>query len=317
MNFKFTRNFITISTIILYFFSCAGKELRMTVQGASYCLSSKIHINTIVPTMEVASMQMNDLEMRNKFSPKSLRLAIAYGIFEDLKKFSKLNLNAKSSAESLRLEDKIFRTIQLMILDIDSTTSEYECYVDRFTEILTMMNEKEDDIVRNNTLYAIMAGAMAAIADGATSLSDSDKNANQAIILVGGLLVAYFSYKAFKPNITIEFKPKSTNLKEIWFNSPKSENYSTSLWFLLTKDLLKNELPIRDLLVKRWLENNFLGTEEERDFHINLFFGTGGVSTITHISNRKEMNNEVRSLVNLLKQDVKGLQIEFLNLKQE
>lgn len=317
MNIKFSKKIIAISTITVYFFSCAGRELRMTVQGASYCLSSKIHINTNVPTMEVASLQMNDVEMKKIFSPKSLRLAIAYGIFEDLKKFSKLNLNAKSSAESLRLEDKIYRTIQLMILDIDSTTSEYECYVDRFTEILTMMNEKEDDIVRNNTLYAIMAGAIAAIADGATSLSDSDKNANQAIILVGGLLVAYFSYKAFKPNITIEFKPKSTNLKEIWFNSPKSENYSTSLWFLLTKDLLKTELPIRDLLVKRWLENNFLGSEEERDFHINLFFGTGGVSTITHISNRKEMNNEVRSLVNLLKQDVKGLQIELLNLKQE
>jgi len=300
--------------LILNLVSCSGKEVRMTVQGASYCLSSKIHTKTPMPSLEKALEQMNDEELQKYFSPKSIRLAIAYGLFSDLKSYVKLIQSNKNKQEIDKIENKFYRTSQLMVMDIDSTTSEYNCYVDRFTEILTMMKEKEEDIVQSNTLYAIMSGAFAAILDGSTVY---DTGTNQLIILAGGLLVSYFSYRAFTPRVTIEFKPRSTNLKEIWFNTPTSENYSTSLWFILTQNLIKTELCIRDLLVKRWVENNFLGEESEREAYVDLFFGKGGVSTITHITNRREMNNEVRSMVNLLLQDVKGLQIEFINLKEK
>ncbi|MDX1957211.1 MAG: hypothetical protein SFU98_01495 [Leptospiraceae bacterium] len=301
----------TLLIIFLFFIQCSGREVRLTVQGASYCLSSKLHLQTESPTLEEATAMMADSELTTKFSPKSIRMAIAYGIFKDLKEFTRLAKGNKNSPELLKLETKIYKTLQAISLDIDSITSEYSCYVDRFTEIITMMKEKEDDIVQSNTLYAIMSGAIAAILDGSTVY---DTGFNQGIILTGGILVSYFSYRAFNPNITIEFKPKSTNLKEIWFNVETSSNYSKPMWFLMTKPLLKDELCIRDLLAKRWVENHFLGSEEEREYHINLFFGEGGVSTINHITNRREMNNEVRSLIFLLKQDLKGLQIEMENL---
>ncbi len=301
---------LKIIFFILFFFSC-NREIRMQVQGASYCLSQKLHLDNKVPSIEEATKIMEDNELNKVFSAKSIRLAIAYNIHDDLKLY--LRLNSKiNNLDLIRIENQIYRKITAMSLDVDSTTSEFSCYVDRFTEILAMMKEKEDDIVLSNTLYAILFGALAAFVDVATQ---EVSWVNKTAIMTGGLGVTYFSYKAFTPNVTIEFKPKSTNLKDIWFNPEYTENYSKPMWFIMTKPVLKNELPIRDLLVKRWIENNFLGENEERVKYVDLFFGKGGVSNISQITNRREMNNEVRSLVFLLKQDIKGFEIEFSRLR--
>lgn len=285
----------------------------MQVQGASYCLSQKLHLQSEVPNLEEANRIMEDKELTKVFSQKSIRLAIAYNFHNDLRLYLRLNPKInKNNLDIQKIENQIYRKIIAMSLDIDSTTSEFSCYVDRFTEILAMMKEKEDDIVLSNTLFAILFGAFAAFVDVATQ---EVTLINKSAILVGGVGVTYFSYKAFTPNVTIEFKPKSTNLKDIWFRPEYTENYSKPLWFIMTNPVLKNELPIRDLLVKRWIENNFLGEEKERNTYVDLFFGKGGVSSITQITNRREMNNEVRSLVFLLKQDIKGFEIEFSQLR--
>ncbi|HMY67252.1 MAG TPA: hypothetical protein PK453_14370, partial [Leptospiraceae bacterium] len=221
-----------------------------------------------------------------------------------------------TSSEQTALETKISKRLQLAQLDLNATASEIRCYVDRFTEIVAMMQEAEDDIVQSNTLYAIMSGAIAAILDGSTVY---DTAGNQKIILAGGLLVSYFSYRAFRPDVTVEFKPKSSNLKDLWFNVESSPNFSTSLWFLLTKPMLGEEQTIRDLLIQRWKDNGFLGADdtEERKHYENLFFGAGGVSSLTVIKNRKEMNNQLQTLIQLLEQDVKVLQIELLRLQSD
>lgn len=301
-----------IVILCILIFSC-NREIRMQVQGASYCLSQKLHLDNEVPSLDEANKIMDDKELTKAFSPKSIRLAIAYNFYNDLKLYLRLNPKInKNNLDIEKIENKIYRKITAMSLDIDSTTSEFSCYVDRFTEILSMMKEKEDDIVLSNTLYAILFGAFAAFVDVATQ---EITWVNKTAIIAGGFGVTYFSYKAFTPNVTIEFKPKSTNLKDIWFNPEYTENYSKPMWFIMTKPVLKNEFAMRDLLVQRWIENHFLGDENERGKYIDLFFGKGGVSNISQITNRREMNNEVRSLIFLLKQDIKGFEIEFSKLR--
>lgn len=305
--------------MIVLFTSCATarREVRMQVQGASYCVSSKIHFQAPLPTdAEVLSI-MNDPDLNLRFSPKSIRLAIAYGISTELKEFVKLEKKhnalkgSKKNPDHIELETKIYRRIQMMNKDVSATASEFRCYVDRFTEIVNQMKAMEDDIVESNTLYAILTGAVFTLIQGGAVYNNP---LTEAATIIGGLAVTYFSYKAYRPTLTIEFKPKSTNLKELWYKAETSKNYSSALWFIMNKDLIKDEPPIRDLVVKRWLENGFLGKEgdkEDRDFHINLFFGEGGVSTLEHISNRKEMNNELKGLIQLLEQDVNGFEIEL------
>lgn len=303
---------------ILIFASCsnARREVRMEVHGASYCVSSKIHFQSPLPSSGEVEKIMNDPELNERFSPKSIRLAIAYGISSELKEFVKLEQknkgNKKPSNEFMNLESRIYRRVQLMSMDVVATASEFRCYVDRFSEIVNQMKTLEDDIVESNTLYAILTGAIFTFIQGGTVYNDP---ATVLATITGGVLITYFSYRAYRPNITIEFKPKSTNLKDLWNKVEVSKNFSSGMWFIMTKDIIKGEPPIRDLVVNRWIQNGFLGSEEkkDRDYHINLFFGEGGISTLQHISNRKEMNNELKSLIQLIEQDVNGFQIELIS----
>lgn len=305
--------------LAIFSISCTsyGRDVKIEVHGASYCLSSSVHYQGSIPSDSKVSEIMNDPSLNARFSKKSIRLAVAYNIWEELEEFVKLEKKVKGvdkeilDPEYVKLESKIYRRIQLMSQDIQATTSEFSCYVDRFNEILAFMQEEEDDIIQNNSLYAIISGAIFSMIDGATIY---DNPTNQLVILTGGIVVAYFSYQAFKPNIVIEFKPKSSNLKEIWYKPEKSVNFSSALWFVMTRELFADDPPIREVLLKRWIENGFLGKEnkKERDFHINLFFGTGGLSSITHISNRREMNNEVKTMIQLLEQDVNAFHIELV-----
>jgi hypothetical protein len=224
---------------------------------------------------------------------------------------TKATIVPEYNPELKELEIHILKRFNLITIDINSLASEMNCYVDRFTEILSMMTEKEDDIVNSNTIFAIMSGAIAAIIDGLTIY---DNNVNQKIIISGGLLVSYFSYMAFRPMVTVEFRPKSTNLKDIWNNPDKTDNYSTAMWFLMTKKINEDdEPPYRELLIKRWVENNFLGEEgEEREEMVNLFFGKGGISSITNLYNRREMITQLRTIVTLYEQDARALIVEFM-----
>ncbi|HNH07836.1 MAG TPA: hypothetical protein PK683_04995, partial [Leptospiraceae bacterium] len=61
----------------------------MQIQGASYCLASKTHYQGTVPSLEEAKVIMNDPELKQHFSPRSIRMAIAYGIHNDIKTFAK------------------------------------------------------------------------------------------------------------------------------------------------------------------------------------------------------------------------------------
>ncbi len=292
----------------------------MTIQGAAYCVSSKVHYKEAVPTLEEARKYLKDPILATRFSPKSIRIAIAYGFVEDLKEYAKLNTGTwnRPSQKSQKLKDlqtKIQDSINFARLDINSMASEISCYLDRFTEILTVMKEKEDGIVRDNTLYAIATAAVAAIIDGGTAYTTS---LNQMVIISSGLILSYFSYKAFNPKVTVDFRPKSSNLKELWYESETTDNFSTAIWFLMNKKVIEDELTVRELLVKRWIENGFLGEEgEEREKMINLYFGTGGISSIQNIFNRREMNNQMKTLIQLFEQDIRALQVELISGKND
>lgn len=310
-NFKLLIIFLIISNFT--YCSSYSREVRMQLSGAAYCRSSMVLYNDPPPTIQSVREYLNDPVLTQRFSPKSIRIASAYGIVEDLKAYSllmeKQTTKAKKTLELLELENNITRKFNLIMIDIISIESEMNCYIDRFTEILTMMNDKEDDIISTNTIYAIMSGAIAAIIEGLTL---DESNINQKIVIGGGLLVSFFSYLAYKPSVTVEFRPSSTNLKDLWNNPEKTENYSSGMWFLMTKKILDSDEPYRELLVKRWIENHFLGDEgRERERLIDLFFGKGGISTITNIANRREMITQIRTIISLYEQDARALMVEF------
>lgn len=302
---------------MIFLINCSSysREIRMELQGASYCLSSNVLYKGEVPPIAEVRKYLNDPYLRERYTQKAIKIAAAYGFANELISHAKLvenkkNLKTEEKIQFNELEIHILKRINLIFIDINSIASEMNCYIDRFTEILVILGEKEEDIESNNTIYAIMAGAGAAIVDGLTIY---DNAVNQKIVIGGGLLVSYFSYLAFKPMVTVDFRPRSTNLKDIWFNPAFTDNYSTALWFLMTKKVTSDEeQTYRELLIKRWIENKYLGEESQRDKLIDLFFGNGGVSTITNLTHRKEMITQLKTIITLYEQDARALMVEFI-----
>ncbi len=298
----------------LFFLKCSffRSDVKMKLQGAAYCLSSNILYTGQVPTLLEVQKNLEDPILKSKYSSKSIRLASAYGFINDLKLHAILKKNNKiNTPEILDLEVKILQNINNITVDLTSTASEFNCYVDRFTEILDVMIEKHKDIETSNSIYGIMVGALAAVAEGYNINSNLN---SQRIVITGGTLGAFFAYKAFTPNVTVDFRPRSTNLKDVWYNVEKTNNYSTALWFLLTQKFDGNEsLSYRDLLVKRWIESNFLGEEgEERERQVDLFFGKGGESTIKNLTDRREMIHQIETFIFIHEQDARALIVEFI-----
>jgi len=302
----------SISSITLLKCSFFKSDIRMKLQGAAYCLSTNILYNGQTPTLSEVKNNLEDPILKSRYSSKSIRLASAYGFINDLKLHAILKKNNKvNTPEILDLEVKILSNINNITVDLTSMASEFNCYVDRFTEILKMMIEKHKDIETSNSIYGIMVGAIAALTEGYYINSNLY---SQRVVITGGVLGTYFAYKAFTPNVTVEFKPRSTNLKDLWYNVEKTNNYSTALWFLLTQKFNGEEsLSYRDFLVKRWIDAKFLGEEgEDRERHIDLFFGNGGESTIKNLTDRREMIHQIETIISLHEQDARALIVEFI-----
>ena len=296
----------------LFFLKCSffRSDVKMKLQGAAYCLSSNILYTGQLPTLLEVQKNLEDPILKSKYSSKSIRLASAYGFINNLKLHAILKKNNKTNTpEILDLEVKILHNINNITVDLTSMASEFNCYVDRFTEILDMMIEKHKDIETSNSIYGIMVGALAAEGYNINSNLNS-----QRIVITGGILGTYFAYKAFSPNVTVDFRPRSTNLKDVWYNVEKTNNYSTAIWFLITQKFDgKESLSYRDLLVKRWIESNFLGEEgEERERQVDLFFGKGGESTIKNLTDRREMIHQIETIISLHEQDARALIVEFI-----
>ncbi len=310
----FSRTLQIISVSSLLFLNCSffKSDVKMKLQGAAYCLSTNIMYTGQVPTLSEVKIYLEDPILKSKYSSKSIRLASAYGFINDLKQHAILKKNNKiNTPEILDLEVKILNNINNINVDLISMASEFNCYVDRFTEILDMMIEKHKDIESSNSIYGIMVGAIAAIAES----YNIDSNLNsQRIVITGGILGTFFAYKALTPNVTVDFKPRSTNLKDVWYNVEKTNNYSTALWFLLTQKFDGEESPsLRDFLVKRWIDSKFLGEEgEDREMHIDLFFGNGGESSIKNLTDRREMIHQIETIISLHEQDARALIVEFI-----
>lgn len=305
-----------LASVIFLLESCTARIVKLQVLGASYCNNTRYNKVYEVLSDEQILEIFDDPELKSRFSQKTIKISIAYDFWRDLKELAKREKVVSSDLNYIQdtqlLRERVYQHLHFVQSDINATASELRCYVDRFTEILVDMKETEDNIVQENTFKAIASGAMGGLLDGSTVYMTG---VNQAIILTTGVFVSYYSYLAYEPSVVVEFKPRTTILKEIWTNPSHSQNFSMPLWFLISRDWTKNSsyVTMREKLVKRWEDNRFLGEGDDRETKIELFFGKGGLSNVKEMENRREMIIELKGLIQLLEQDLRNFQGELLH----
>jgi hypothetical protein len=300
--------------------SCSSysRKVKIKLQGAPYCQLDLYGYGTPYPSDEEIVKILADGKLQQYFSQRSIRLAMAYGFVNELKAFPDQIKSGTSEVVKLKKDLFLMKQISLIKSDINAAASILRCYIDRFSEILEQIVKNEEEIVQSNTLYAIMTGAIATIIDGLTAY---DTPTNVAVIITGGVLVSYFSYLAYEPEVTVNFTPRSTILKDMWTNPESSVNFSPSMWFLIRKDPFNDPKipPMRERLIKRWVDNGFLGPDNsaEREEMLELYFGKGGDSSRVHILHRREMLIEIKSMLQLYEQDIRGLELELDKITNE
>jgi hypothetical protein len=301
--------------IFLLPIQCKTKTVKLEVQGASYCVSNRFSKRFNEYSNQEINSILTNPKLLERFSIKSLRIAIAYDFWENLLKYVELEKESsndiKKRLELLELRENIFQSIQFAQSDLNAMVSEIRCYVDRFTEIILDMQETETEIVRTNTFWAITIGAIGTILDGGSIYINS---LNEVVIIMQGVLVAYFSYRAYDPQIVVEFKPRSTVLKDLYFNPPVSQSFSAPLWFLISRDysLDGKMTTIREGMIDRWEKNHFFGTIEERENTLEILFGKGGLANLQIMINRREMIIILKGILQLTEQDLRSFQAELM-----
>jgi hypothetical protein len=301
--------------IFLLPIQCKTKTVKLEVQGASYCVSNRFSKRFHEYSNQEINSILTNPKLLERFSIKSLRIAIAYDFWENLLKYVELEKESsndmKKRLELLELRENIFQSIQFAQSDLNAMVSEIRCYVDRFTEIILDMQETETEIVRKNTFWAITIGAIGTILDGGSIYNNP---LNEVVIITQGVLVAYFSYRAYDPQIVVEFKPRSTILKDLYFNPPVSQSFSAPLWFLISRDysLDGKMTTIREGMIDRWEKNHFFGTNEERENTIEILFGKGGLANLQIMINRREMIIILKGILQLTEQDLRSFQAELM-----
>jgi hypothetical protein len=301
--------------IFLLPIQCKTKTVKLEVQGASYCVSNRFSKRFNEYSNQEINSILTNPKLLERFSTKSLRIAIAYDFWKDLLKYVELEKESsndmKKRLELLELRENIFQSIQFAQSDLNAMVSEIRCYVDRFTEIILDMQETETEIVRKNTFWAITIGAIGTILDGGSIYNNP---LNEVVIITQGVLVAYFSYRAYDPQIVVEFKPRSTILKDLYFNPPVSQSFSAPLWFLISRDysLDGKMTTIREGMIDRWEKNHFFGTIEERENTLEILFGKGGLANLQIMINRREMIIILKGILQLTEQDLRSFQAELM-----
>ena len=301
--------------IFLLPIQCKTKTVKLEVQGASYCVSNRFSKRFNEYSNQEINSILTNPKLLERFSIKSLRIAIAYDFWENLLKYVELEKESsndiKKRLELLELRENIFQSIQFAQSDLNAMVSEIRCYVDRFTEIILDMQETETEIIRTNTFWAITIGAIGTIHDGGSIYINS---LNEVVIIMQGVLVAYFSYRAYDPQIVVEFKPRSTILKDLYFNPPVSQSFSAPLWFLISRDysLDGKMTTIREGMIDRWEKNHFFGTIEERENTLEILFGKGGLANLQIMINRREMIIILKGILQLTEQDLRSFQAELM-----
>ena len=301
--------------IFLLPIQCKTKTVKLEVQGASYCVSNRFSKRFNEYSNQEINSILTNPKLLERFSIKSLRIAIAYDFWENLLKYVELEKESsndiKKRLELLELRENIFQSIQFAQSDLNAMVSEIRCYVDRFTEIILDMQETETEIIRTNTFWAITIGAIGTILDGGSIYINS---LNEVVIIMQGVLVAYFSYRAYDPQIVVEFKPRSTVLKDLYFNPHVSQSCSAPLWFLISRDysLDGKMTTIREGMIDRWEKNHFFGTIEERENTLEILFGKGGLANLQIMINRREMIIILKGILQLTEQDLRSFQAELM-----
>lgn len=263
-----------------------------------------------------------DTALISRFSFKSLNVAHAIGIkdilseYVHIKKVQKDSISIENRIKLLELSQKINHKISTSSLEISATASEMDCEEERADQIASYLKTKEDDAETKFTVAAIIVGASGAVASG---LLAKNGNTGDYVGIATGLTEATLGALILLNKRKIDFYHPRNALKDIWEGNETSEIFPAPIWYYINyyNPKTPENQSLRYQIIERWMNFGQIAEASRKDKRklIQIYFGKGGKYTAEQLNNRANMYDQLEALINLMKQDLKGLAIEFENLK--
>lgn len=260
-------------------------------------------------------------QLAGAISDKSLNMANAIGILDFLKDFIQLKDRYNTSHDldvrisMLEIKQEISERINHSSLEVSAISSELDCEDERIGQIANYLSGKESKLESNLTIAAIIAGASGAITSG--TLIGNDKTSDYVGLATGIVEASLGLMMLFNKRKTILYFERNA-LKEIWEGNQTSSAFPPSVWYYINyhNPIDEEYTPIREQIIEKWMSFGQISDDnpkEKREL-IELYFGAGGTYTTDQLQNRADMYDQLKSHINLMKQDLKALSVELTSL---
>ncbi len=318
---------IALPVFIILFFSlssCSGIKNISSIPDfdKSNCYNQTDYHYTVEQMPSPAYKMKTDTTLSNHFSFESLNVANAIGVLNLLTKYAVLKseyINQPSlniEIELLKVRQTITEKINTSSLEISSVASELDCEEERADQISNYLKSKVEEREKNLVISSIVVGAAGAIAAEVLNNTESAGNTGSYVAVGASLIEATLGVLMLVNKQKILFTHLRNTPGEIWNAPPTSSTLPPAIWYYLNyKDEEKRKESLRELLVENWTT---FGQVEKPDKKGNdkaeeLYFGKGGLYSAEELKNRADMYDQIEAYINLMKQDLKILSIEFGN----
>ena len=311
---------LLFTTIILS--SCSGVKEMASFEnlGKSNCYNQADYHYTFDELPKLLEMQIIDSNLSQNFSFEALNIANAFNFLNLLIEFNNLKYNhlqnptIENNLKLIELKLAITQKINIASLEISSVTSELDCEEERATQVANFLKGKVEKREKNLVIGSIIVGAVGAITTEGLNNSSSAGKSGSYVAIGTAITEAILGVLMLANKKKIEFVHERNTPGEIWTGPLTSKTLSPSIWYYLNyKDSENRKTSLRNLLTEHWetygqvekkTKNKIKDTDE-------IYFGLGGKYTFEQLENRADMYDQIESYINLMKQDLKTLSVEF------
>ena len=303
---------------LLVFFSCTS-----TRNLAPSLLESNCYVESEDIERDSSIYQFDEINplLYNHFTERSIHLAHAIGVTQDLLEYIHLLENAEKTMDYkinlLTLRSKILQQINIASLEISSVVAELDCEEERVEQFANYFDQIERRVENRFTIAAIITGATGAITAGLLATNGNDVLAEQVGMATGVAEAFYGAYMIFYKRPSIEFMHDRNVLSDIWLAPKVSFLYPPSVWYYMnyTPKGSSTNLNKLETLKRRWRNLSDLNGENKEVLEIiEKQFGKGGKFTADDFFTRSNMIDQLEAQITLMKQDLVQLAIEIQGL---
>ncbi len=302
-------------------------EQRTTSSNERRCAPTPIEKQLRAVSLDEVDRSSNDLQaeaaqtgLPTSFSWRAVQTAKAIDILPLLKQIEVVeespNPDSSAPLTLLSLRQEALGRILLALIAVSSTVAQVSCEIERTYEVADRLKNAETARVKQQTLWAVIIGAGAAIATGGFSLAATGTVAEDIATVVGGAVAGALGISALYQESEHRFEHPDNILREIW-EHPSHPNYiAPSVWEFLNHPMKEEagSRSFREELVNGWRQEGRLGAEgsKEEQQRIALLFGDGGLYRSSDLIVRGQMLDMLRATVGLMNQELELLIRELM-----